>query len=283
MASSDRISITGHYTGSVWYYNEMSLESLVTPVGKFMYHGMQPLNRISNRLIGLDMDSHLLQRHEIIDHLLTNYIEAGECSQVLEIACGLSPRGTTFKNRYPGDALNYIEVDLPAMANRKRKVLQSEQLLNDYHQVLDCDILETHGPLSLESLFADQLDPNRPTVVITEGLVNYFPLTVIAGVWQRLTQLLKGMPKGAYISDLYPLLHDHKRVKWLQRSKKLVEFVARGEVPLHFNSHEEIEENFLNYGYSSLSIHVPEDYAQTLNLPLSSRTESIVRVIEAKV
>ena len=282
MSGSDRISITGHYTGSVWYYNKMSIDALVTPVGKVMYHAMQPMNRISRRLFGLDMDGHLLQRHHVMDHLIANHVEHNGIEQILEIACGLSPRGTLLKKQY-GEKLLYIEADLPAMAARKRRLLQKEGLLGDQHQVVDCDILAKEGNVTLEAIFANKLDASKKTLVITEGLVNYFPLELISGFWGRLATLLTQNTGGVYISDIYPLLKSHPQFRFLKRSKKLIEIVARGEVPFHFSSHEEMEQHFRTLGFDSFNIHVPENYKQSLSLPISQRAASIVRVIEGIV
>ena len=43
--------------------------------------------------------------------LLERAIEAGGVTQVIELACGLSPRGWRFANRY-GERLRSIEADL---------------------------------------------------------------------------------------------------------------------------------------------------------------------------
>ena len=61
-------------------------------------------------LIGADIDTFLLHRHMVIDHLLDQAIASGY-TQVIELASGLSGRGYAFCGRY--GALRYIETDLP--------------------------------------------------------------------------------------------------------------------------------------------------------------------------
>jgi O-methyltransferase involved in polyketide biosynthesis len=59
-----------------------------------------------------------------MDARLTDAVERGDVTQVVEIACGLSPDGWRFTACYP--ALHYVEADLPVMVAPKRLLLQSQ-------------------------------------------------------------------------------------------------------------------------------------------------------------
>ena len=45
---------------------------------------------------------------------------------MLELACGLSPRGFRFTRKY-GGRIRYVEADLPAMAARKKGSVKTTQ------------------------------------------------------------------------------------------------------------------------------------------------------------
>ena len=62
------------------------------------------------KLIGVPtLEDMLLARHRAIDDALTAAIKNGSVGQVLEIACGLSPRGWRFTERHPD--LVYVETE----------------------------------------------------------------------------------------------------------------------------------------------------------------------------
>ena len=94
----------------------------------------------SQAIGGATLESYLLARHRAIDALLERAIEAGEVSQVIEVAAGLSPRGWRFTRRY-GERLAYVEADLPGMAERKRAALERIGSLGERHRVSEVDVL----------------------------------------------------------------------------------------------------------------------------------------------
>jgi O-methyltransferase involved in polyketide biosynthesis len=145
------------------------------------------------------LDGVLLARHRIIDDLLEELIEGG-VSQVIEAACGMSPRGWRFCERF-GDDLTYVEADLPPMARRKREALAQMGSLCDRHRVADLDILRDGGPGSLEAL-VEQMDPARGLVIVTEGLLAYFDAETVEALWSRLARTLGPFATGAYLADL---------------------------------------------------------------------------------
>jgi O-methyltransferase involved in polyketide biosynthesis len=148
---------------------------------------------------GPTLEGLLLARHRIIDSILDDLIQAG-ASQVVEAACGMSPRGWRFSERY-GERLTYLEADLPAMARRKREALARMGSLSEHHRVAEVDVLREGGPGSLASLAAE-LDPDRGLVIVTEGLLTYFDDETVDELWARLARVLGGFSKGVYLADL---------------------------------------------------------------------------------
>src|SRR5947208_3363595 len=116
----ETISPTAHYTGYVWFAHGQSHEAFATRTGRLMYQALRAPNAAA-RAVGLaTLEGMLLARHALIDLRLTQAIEAGEVSQVIEIASGLSPRGWRFTQKFP--ELTYLEADLPAMVSHKRSL-----------------------------------------------------------------------------------------------------------------------------------------------------------------
>jgi O-methyltransferase involved in polyketide biosynthesis len=193
------ISPTAHYTGETWVRNGLSHPELATWQGR-LFHGTLALPNAASRLLGgPTLDGLLLARHRIIDALLEELIERG-VSQVIEAACGMSPRGWRFSERY-GERLTYVEADLPAMARRKREALARMGALGERHRVAELDILRDGGPDSLESLAAD-MDPAAGLAIVTEGLLVYFDDATVEALWARLAKALEPFSTGVYLADL---------------------------------------------------------------------------------
>jgi O-methyltransferase involved in polyketide biosynthesis len=196
---SGAVSPTAHYTGETWVRNGLSHPELATWQGRALHRALSLPIAASRAFGGPTLEGLLLARHRIIDSLLEELIDGG-VGQVLEVACGMSPRGWRFSRRY-GDRLTYVEADLPAMAQRKREALARIGSLGDHHRVADLDVLREGGPGSLESL-VDALDPAKGLVIVTEGLLTYLDDDTVDALWARLARVLAGFDQGVYLSDL---------------------------------------------------------------------------------
>jgi O-methyltransferase involved in polyketide biosynthesis len=196
---SAAVSPTAHYTGEAWVRNDLSHRELGTWQGRALHLALALPNAASKALGGPTLEGLLLARHRIIDARLEELIDGG-VNQVVEVACGMSPRGWRFSQRY-GERLTYIEADLPAMAQRKREALARIGSLGDHHRVVELDVLRDGGPGSLEAL-ADELDPSRGLVIITEGLLTYLDDATVEALWARFAAVLGRFERGAYLSDL---------------------------------------------------------------------------------
>jgi O-methyltransferase involved in polyketide biosynthesis len=278
-ASSAHISPSAHYTGYVWYRHRLAEPAFVTGFGRFVHGLLAPITWGARVGFDLDIEQFLLQRHLQIDAQLSAAIERGGVCQVVEIACGLSPRGRRFTARYP--QLRYLEADLPLMAARKRLLLQAQGWLGDRHRVRAVDILAADGSQCLASLFAE-LDRSQPVVVITEGLVNYFELPLIESFWARLAEQLRQFPQATYLTELYPDLREHPRYRQLRWGVGLVGRLTRGSYPLHYRNEAAIVEGFSRCGFTAVEVFDPSRTPLALGLP-PSKSEGLVRVIEARI
>lgn len=277
---SARISPTAHYTGYVWYRNGLSHPSLATRQGRLLFHGLQPAVRLGARFFtgGLTLETFLLQRHRLLDHLLDAAISDGRVGQVVELAAGYSPRGYHFVRRHPDRLARYVEADLPHVVARKRRLLDRSGLIADRHQLTPVDALASDGPLTLEALFGD-LDPDLGVALITEGLLPYFDRATVESLWARFATELGRFPHGLYLSDVYTE-EDAYSVPLARAFQRALSVVARGQVHLHYETGAEAEEALSAAGFASVALHDPGDYADRLEIPTAP---ALVRVGECTV
>jgi len=274
------ISFTALYTGQVWAANGLSGPGFSTLRGQLLYRSLSPFEHLSRALVGGNLRTFLLQRHYLIDHLLHEAIARDGVAQVLEIACGLSPRGHRFTRAYPH--LRYVETDLPDMATRKARLLKRLGADGDRHRVLPCNILSPAGDDSLESILAGTLDRRAPVLVITEGLVNYFDLVTISGFWARLRDALAAFPLGIYLTDNYPLGPGQPFARTLRLLARSLGALSRSQVSFHFSDDGEAVRHFRGLGFDPVCCLNPLDFRDQLPLP-PVRGPSLVRVIDARV
>ena len=248
---SDAISPTAHYPGHVWSRNGLSHPELATAEGRWMFAYLEPAMRVSRLVGGPTLEGLLLARHRIIDELLARAIDEGRVSTVVEIACGMSPRGWRFTERY-GDRLVYVEADLPEMAERKRRALERIGSLGEDHRVVTLDALRDQGPRSLAEL-ASGLDHEAGAAIVTEGLLTYFDDDAVAGMLRRFALALGRFASGLYLSDVrlggpQPFFPDRAF------ATALSVFVSR-QVHTHFGDEETAERALRDAGFAQARLH----------------------------
>ncbi|MDQ8036094.1 MAG: class I SAM-dependent methyltransferase [Pedobacter sp.] len=269
------ISFTAHYTGYVWQHYGLSEPAFATAQGRTYYALLRPFEYLARHIIGSDIKTTLLQRHFLIDRELEKRIAENPQTQVLEIACGLSPRGHRFTRKHP--ELVYVEADLPGMVTRKRALLSSLNSLHARHRITICNILE-NGNDSLEAVIAREFDPALPLIIITEGLVNYFDLPTISGVWQRMAAVLKKFPQGLYLTDVYPEVQEHRFAGLIRAANQSLRVASRSRFSLHFRNSQEMVQHLSTLGFSAVTVFNPDKEASAAP---RAQGGAIVRVIAA--
>ncbi|GAC1626066.1 MAG: class I SAM-dependent methyltransferase [Nevskia sp.] len=280
MPSTDRstqVSPTAHYTGYVWTRHGLSHPAFATIEGRLLFNAARPALALSKRLGGPTLEGLLLSRHRVIDSRLERAIAAGEISQVLEIAAGLSPRGWRFA-RHHGRALHYVEADLPGMAARKRRLLAKAGGGGARHEVVDIAAFAASGALSLAGIAA-RFDRSRGLAIISEGLLNYFPTPAVTGLWARIDAVLAGFPQGLYLSDLH--LGSDNRGPAAAGFAQLLSLFVRGRVHLHFANPTTAEAVLLSTGFASATLHRAADFAEEFP-ECRDPAARLVRVVEAR-
>ena len=270
--SGERIGPTAHYTGYVWARNGLSHPELETREGRILFDSLEPVMLISTALGGPKLEAYLLPRHRAIDALLERAIGAGEVSQVIEVAAGLSPRGWRFAQRH-ADRIIYVEADLPGMAARKREALARMGSLSERHRVVEIDALEDEGPASLAAIAAD-LDHGDGLAIITEGLLGYLPTDAVRGLFRRFARTLSSFPVGVYISDL----HLGGAVTPPVRAFRLgLSAFVRGRVYLHFADAAEAERELVAAGFGAARVRPAVEVAG------ERRGRGLANILEASI
>jgi O-methyltransferase involved in polyketide biosynthesis len=277
LVSSVRISPTAHYTGYAWLTHGLSHPAFATPTGRFLYRALGPANKAMAAAGQATIDGLLLARHHLIDALLTEGIERGEIGQVIEVACGLSPRGFRFARTH-GAALTYVEADLPPMAAKKRELLARAGGGGAHHRVVEIDATADSGEGSIEAIAA-ALDPARGTAIITEGLLNYFDPESVMQMWRRFARALGRFPRGRYLSDL----HLGRDARPLERVfAGLLGIFVRGKIHFHFDDDAAALRELELAGFAHPALRAPEDH-QALTGPVDLASARAVRIIDASI
>jgi O-methyltransferase involved in polyketide biosynthesis len=272
VSPSETISPTAHYTGYVWARNGLSHPELATLEGRVLFESLRPVMTISRALGGASLEAYLLARHRAIDNLLHRAIEEGGVTQVVEVACGLSPRGWRFARRY-GEKLTYVEADLPAMAARKRQALERMGAVTERHRVRDLDALKAAGPGSLAAVAAE-LNPDGGLAIITEGLLGYLPGDAVAAIWRRFAAVLAGFPRGIYISDLHI---GGVQTAQVRAFRVLLSAFVRGRVHLHFENAFQAQAALEAAGFARAAVHP----ASSLAPEERGRGSGLAHILEA--
>ncbi|MGI8864829.1 MAG: class I SAM-dependent methyltransferase [Solirubrobacteraceae bacterium] len=272
MSDSGRISPTAHYTGYVWARNGLSHPELSSLEGRALFETLRPVLILSRTLGGASLEHYLLARHLAIDKLLGQAIEDHGITQVIEVACGLSPRGWRFSERY-GDRITYVEADLPEMAERKRRALERMGSLGEHHRVEKVDALRDDGPGSISALAAE-LRTEGGLAIITEGLLGYLPGDQVENLFRRFALVLGLFSQGRYISDLH--IGDVQTPQ-VRAFRVLLSAFVRGRVFLHWGSAAQARDALRAAGFSSAAVH----RAATLAPEARGAGAGLAHIIEA--
>ena len=194
-----RISPTANITAHAWDLLGISnAKYFVNPNFKFILNlirsiGFPYLINKKNDYIYFMLEP----RHRAIDYfMLTKF----SYRQIVELACGYSPRGMTFAEN---PEFVYIESDLSDMLKSKKakveEVYKSKNVKRNNHKFVQADVFND----SLSEKFQGLLSKNEKTVVITEGLTIYYDMEHLKTIFSNIAKLLKDNGGGVYITDIY--------------------------------------------------------------------------------
>lgn len=248
------ISFTAHYTGYIWYQMGISHPLFATSKGKTLAMIAHPIESWGEKYVGGSMRTTLKQRHTMLDERLAELIEQSPDLQVLEIAAGLSPRGWWFRQHYP--LIDYRELDLPSMAKTKQAALK--QIDHKSPDVLSVDLFTADFKKAFEVF-----DPQRPLVVISEGLINYFTKQLLQQLIQSIAHYGQDFNSLHYLTDLYPEPVKNKLAKVIWNSSKLLKVMSRSAFTFHFVTPEQVRNFIYQAGFQKVDVIQPRVYFNT--------------------
>ncbi len=192
MSRWDSVSITAHYTAQIWVRNGLPWAfRFDTLRGRALYEATQPLFDLAATRGVSTPPVFCLQRHLIIDALLTQLAPP----QVIELACGLSPRCLAYSHRHQ---IPCVDVDLPRMIQHKLRRVGDAAPDSYRARALDLTASEDYAA---DLGGAVQRAPG--TVVITEGVLSYFDAELQQEVFNRVAALLRWCGGGTYLTDVH--------------------------------------------------------------------------------
>src|SRR5262249_51025836 len=135
-------------------------------------------------------------------------------------------------------------------------LLDGAGLRGPNHEVTTVNALRDDGPGSLAELAAT-LERGAGTAILTEGLIGYFDLPTVEGMWRRFEPALRALGGGVYLSDLNIAADATVAAKLFRRA---LSWFARGEVFLHFAGPAQAEGALLAAGFDEARVHKPGDF-----------------------
>jgi O-methyltransferase involved in polyketide biosynthesis len=185
------LSITALYTSQVWAWAELPCAQLfATREAKRVFDVTNAALAVMRR--GTPLRYALLHRHAMIDHL----VRASPIRRVVELAAGLSRRGAAISE---DPAVHYVEVDLPAVVEHKRQLL--ERTAEGRSVLARPGFALVAG--DVETIELDKL-ADGPVFVIAEGLAMYLDAAARRRLFAKLRRLADHAGELELVFDLTP-------------------------------------------------------------------------------
>lgn len=192
METQNRVSLTALYTAQHWIKGGYPFAKYFDTLrGRLVYWLSALVSRLPFVGQGIRYyNQQLWLRHQVVER----FIETYKPDVLIDLGCGLSPRGIARAKATPG--LKVLEGDLAFIVSIKKALLEP-CLPQENYQLQTVDLLKD----SLESLTAG-LSPSDRVLVITEGVIDYFTFEQKRAVWTRLNELVAFFEEAAYLQEV---------------------------------------------------------------------------------
>ncbi|HEX2908542.1 MAG TPA: class I SAM-dependent methyltransferase [Phototrophicaceae bacterium] len=192
-------------------------------------------------------------RFKVIEALTRRALATTENATIVEIACGLSPRGLLLAKALP--QAQVIEIDLPDVVRDKRLRLQQAKNVQ-----VPANLQWIAADLAITPL-AEVLNERQVDVVSAEGLLPYFSPAEITSLAKGIWRSLK--PGGKFIAD----------IPWregVEQIRAIMGFFSRqaGEFKGMVNQEDDARKPLLDAGYKTVNLYRASQFADELKLPL---------------
>lgn len=260
-SSEGDLSVTALYTAETWKWGKLSGADV------FSTSESRTVFRVTNWALAIakcfrwslvSLRISLLHRHTMIDRLVSDF----EPEVVVEIASGLSRRGLTMSE---ASSLRYVEVDLPAVIAKKRRLIQQDPDAKMASERPNWILIEGDArKIDLGSLVGE---PER-AVCIVEGLCMYLDAREQVGTWSRIADALAGAAAGMLVFDLVPKVEQPKPGLLGGFLEALMKRFTGGRSFEHdTRDRDQIRSEVLACGFDDVRLVEPRDVAEKWGLP----------------
>lgn len=267
MSRWSSVSVTAHYTGQVWVRQGLPWAELFdTGVGRALYAAGELLFAPARQAGFTTPPEFLVQRHLMLDALLTELAP----SQLIELGAGLSPRALAFADAH---GLPALDIDLPAMVQLKRRRLGP--LAPTSYRALALDVLATEDFASALAPYLRCAAGNGSVVVITEGVIPYFPLDLQQRLFSRIASLLRHLGGGIYLTDVHHQKEVDRLGAFASTFRTVLSGLSRTRLPRMISDEAEGRERFAKAGFDALTLHRPAAFHAAVTLPRKQRDSGL--------
>lgn len=179
--------------------------------------------------------------------------------QIIELACGYSPRGLIMTQKDPNQV--YIETDFLALIERKKTIIDEIEgfKVSQNHHLVSIDAIDGDLYETLRNI----IDVNKRTLIITETLTSYLNPSEYEFLIDNIEKLLDQTDAGAYLS------HESKNMLpgifgWMLLFYR--DRIAKTRNYKHFENQEAIKTYFLKRGFKQVGIVDSEESSNILYL-----------------
>ncbi|MFT5063641.1 MAG: O-methyltransferase involved in polyketide biosynthesis [Gammaproteobacteria bacterium] len=259
----------------MWYRYGLSHRAFTNAAGRSLDRLFSKLAQPAIKVTGLSFDDLMLARHRGIDDALTQAIDTGHVTQVIELAAGLSPRGWRMTKKY-GESILYVETDLPHMITRKETLLDRNRLRGPRHSVQAINVLSASGADSLAALF-DSLDPTQGVAIISEGLLNYLDDQQLMFALNNIANVLQTHEHNIFLADYY--LNDEIKGVITTTFLAMLKTFVRGHVSIHDANVEMATRRLKQCGFTKVTLPTADTLPsnKTLNGSIGARKVHILQ------
>jgi len=265
------VGLTAHYTAYAWHLLGVSeAHRFATGRGRLLHLATSPLRRLAPALGFADpLDVLLTSRHLLLEHV----IQREGHRTFVEIASGLSPRGTAY---CADPEVVFVEVDLPDMSAMKRR------LVGDARGVGQRFVAGDATDPALYGVLADIVRDRGPVTVVTEGLSAYLSRAGLEGLVRDVAAFLRGCGGGQFVLDVNPadaLLRFGLVGRLVVGA---IQTVARFPVTMPVQSGADGVRLLEAAGFTGVSLHDPRSHLACAGRDFSD-TRGTVLVLEGRI
>jgi O-methyltransferase involved in polyketide biosynthesis len=287
------LSVTALYTAHCWYFAKFQYaEFFISDQSKAVFDATNFAMKIASafRRDLIDLPQGLAQRHLLIDRLLDEILvhttNAPVC--VIEVACGLSQRGSDFRvNRQ----VDYYEIDLPHVIEHKKVCIEKlNQSLKDQDQDQSfsnrnfsnqSEQFLISADLKDQWTFLDQIKSNLSQKY--GDSVEY--LLIAEGLWMYLDEKaqrdflnqIRDFDKITLIFDLVPKIEQPKPGMIGRLLGQLMRKFTKDSFVENLQTRENLVQILKDFGFSEIQLFDCHLVAKTYQLPFAdTKTQQLI-------